>query len=183
MNKLTRMLLATTCLTALASAPAAALTVNEVETNDSLATANVLPLGTTEVLALAEVPFSDFFKLSGLEPGETFTATIDRLSDPITGGFFFNSQFTANASGGALIDSEPVGNGPQIATVTGAIPADGMLVFSSIGNISEGGPMGYHITITAPLAVAVPQPHAFALLGAGVAGLAGLTALVRRKRD
>lgn len=188
MNKLTRMLLASTCLTALASGPAAALTSNEVEPNDSLATANVLPLGTTEIVATAEsFPVTDFFKLNGLVPGDTFTAIIERQG--VGGaGFFFETQFTASASGGAFIDSELLGDPNccgfvQTATVTGAIPANGMLVFSTVGSVIEGGPMSYHITITAPLAVAAPQAHTFGLLGAGLAGLAGLTALARRKRD
>lgn len=187
MNKLTQMLLASTCLTVLTSGSAGAVPTNEVEPNDTLATANAVPLGTTEILATAERSTIDFFSLSGLDPGETFTAIIARQSVDILDGFFFETQFTARDSGGAAIVTETLGDPSagfvQTATVTGAIPPNGILVLNTAGTVIEGGPVGYNITITAPLAVAVPQSHTLGLLGAGLAALAGLAARTRRKRD
>jgi PEP-CTERM motif len=190
MNKLTQMLLASTCLTAVTTSPAAALSFTEVEPNNTLATANAAPLGTTEIVATAEQPstspfaFIDFFKLSGLQPGGSFSATVERQTAP-PGGFFFNSQFIAADSGGTTVDSEPLAVSPnflQTATVSGTIPLNGMLVLETTGGISEGGPMGYHITITAPLAAAVPEPSTLGLLASGLAGLAGFLGLRRQKR-
>jgi hypothetical protein len=161
-----------------------------VEPNNTLPAANLAPLGTTEIFATGEQPstppftFIDFFKLSGLEPGSSFSATVERQT-ALGGGFFFNSQFIATDSGGVTLDSEPVGgspNFPQTATVSGSIPLNGMLVLGTSGSIIEGGPMGYHVTITAPLAAAIPAPSTVGLLASGLAGLAGLAALRRGKR-
>jgi PEP-CTERM motif len=184
MNKLTKVLLASTCLTALNSTSALA-TYIEVEPNDTLATADPVPIAETEVTGIAEGQFTDYYRWTGLDPNGTFSASITRV-DGGGGGFFFSSLFSALSSAGAGINSANLGccfggSNPQQATVMGDIPDNGLLVLSTSGSLSEGGPVNYHITLTAPLAQAVPEPGTLGLLASGLLGLAGLGALKRKQ--
>jgi hypothetical protein len=177
MNRLSKLLLATTCLTAVNAAPAAA--VSEVEPNNTLATAQILPLGTTQITGtLVEccVNFFDFYSLAGLQPSGSFVVTLD-ITAPASvneAGMF------ALTSGGGLIDSDALVDGNQL---TGTIPGNGILVLRVDGatNPLSEAVLGYTLDINAPRA-AVPEPSVLSLLASGAAGLATLRGLWRKRQ-
>ena len=186
MNKLSMLLLATTCLTAISAAPAAA--VPEVELNDTLATAQALPAGTTQVTG--SLPFNgsgetplDFFRLSDLQPGQNFVVTLNITSqNPLLDP---GSTMSALTSTGTEIDVETVLN--QGDQVTGVIPGNGILVLRLFGqtiSVQESAPFIYALNIDAPRGpLAVPEPSVLSLLGAGATGLAaGAIRRLQRKR-
>jgi hypothetical protein len=164
MNRLSRLLLASTCLTAVSAAPAAA--VPELEPNNSLATAQVLPAGTTQVTGTLFFPgdTDDLFRLDGLPPG-TFTITLD-ITDPVS---LSESGMQVRTSSNGFVAQNFLVDGSQL---TGSIPGDGTLVLSVFATVQGPDSFGYTLDIAVPRAAAVPQPSVLGLLAAGAAGLA-----------
>jgi len=179
MNRLSKLLLASTCLTAINIAPARAAAVSETEPNNTLEKANLMPIGTTQIAG--EIPNgavgdsdTDFFKLSGLLAGAAFSVKGTGAGDGFEVGFLAEdssgTQIPGTASG--FFGSSPV---------TGTIPSNGILILKVEGSAFES-PFEYALDVSAPLAAAVPEPSSLGLLASGVAGLGALRALWKRRR-
>jgi hypothetical protein len=185
MKRLLPMVIASTCLGAAAPGASALPTYNEVEPNNTLATADVTPVGTTNVLGIAEITsssFTDFYQFTGLNPAAMFSATINNVNQA---GFFSDGLFQASTSSGASITSAALGVSPnylQQITISGVIPTNGILILSIVSSVMEGGSFQYGIALTAPLAPTVPEPGTLGLLGSGLLALAGLGAANRRTK-
>ena len=178
MNKLSKLLLTTSCLTALTAAPAAA--VPETEPNNTLGAANNLAVGTTVITGGMTFPSdSDFFRLTGLQPAAAFD---------VTGTFSFlcagcSASLLAQNSAGAVIDAEgPFLPGGPAVHVTGTIPDNGILILNAAASVSEGN-ISYRLDVAAPLQQ-VPEPSVLSLLASGAAaiGLGALRGLGRTRR-
>ena len=167
LKKISRHLLATTCLTA-AAAHGATITESSVSGADfgnSFGAANVLPVGTTEVIgAINPSSDFDFFRFSGLQPGGGYSLAGFYEAGTARFGVEKSDQTFLNA-----LTSNP-------ASLSGVIPTDGILVVQVANNEAV---MNYDLTLTAPLAsTGTPEPST----AAGVAlGLAGAWALRRNK--
>ena len=178
MNKLAKLLLATTCLTAVSAASAAA--VSEVEPNNSLGAAQVLPLGTTQITGTLVSDFinnfSDFFRLEGLLPGGSFTVTLDANPGIPVG----ESGMFALSSTGTILDSEFLIQDGD--TLTGTVPSNGILVLQIEGATTNTEIVyPYTLDISAPRVAAVPEPSVLSLLAAGAAGLGAVRGLWRKR--
>jgi hypothetical protein len=169
LKKLSRHLLATTCLTFFAGVAGATTTFTESTDFPNSAPGTTLPVGTTEVVGTLTIgsDVSDWFIFTGLLPGAPFTvAASDNIgadqidvydpsntSSPLTGFFFF---------------------GVSPNTGTGTVPADGQLEAHVYLSSSEVSNNTYTIDLTASLA---PEPGTVWTLASGFAG-----ALVLRRR-
>lgn len=174
LKKIARHLLATTCLTAAVAGMASATTITETsDFSNVFAGANVLPIGTDVVHAT--VGFvngvndpADYFQLKGLFAGSAFSLQA-MTSDALAGNMniYSSSQSpigSANGSANFFFTN-------QNASVSGIVPADGILVVG----ITDGEGSGAY---TVNLLNTAPEPST--LVGAGL-GLASVVAL-RRKR-
>jgi hypothetical protein len=175
LKRLAVRLLATTCLTAVASVAALAGTVNEPGTGFGNAfPGTLLPVGTTQVNGFATLTngSDDFFELQGLPS----LASLSSLS------FQFQNNGAIVPIGVVLLDDTNTTVTPLANVIanssynpTGIVPLDGNLVVDlQPGN--EGG-SAYVLTFDPPSSA--PEPGTFATLGFGIAGL-GAMGLRRR---
>jgi hypothetical protein len=168
-GKLARALLAGTCL-ATAGGVASAGTFSEGPTDlfpnsfdpASVAPVTVLiPVGDHVVTGQVGVggDNADFFEFTGLLPSGAYSLQISYL-----GG----ANWTVNTytSAGSGLGSAILGEGACCNPITGTIPIDGKLLVR--GSSGEGTP-DYTMTLTAPVAAAVPEPSTLALSGLAVA--------------
>lgn len=185
LKRLSRRLLATTCLTLAGVGAAHAVTINESSApgsdfGNTLATATnlsaIAPLavpGTnTANGALATSGDTDFFTFTA-EPGTAFTYSITDTS---------NGQGRAtvlNSSNGNIGSTAPLTTfaftGSPISG-SGIVPTDGKIIVDIITGCECG--FSYSASVSAPSA---PEPGTLADLGLGL-GLAGAIALGRRRR-
>ena len=167
MNKLSKLLLATTCLTAVSAGPAAA--VSEIEPNNSFGAAQVVPLGTTQITGTLDSNFAtnffDFFRLDGLQPGGTFTVTLSVLTPAVEVGEQFMGALNTSQT---LLDGSGLNDGDQL---TGTIPGNGTIILEIEGFTDVEQVFSYALNISAPRVAGVPEPSVLSLLGAGAAGL------------
>jgi PEP-CTERM motif len=175
-NALTKTLVATALVTG------AAGTVEAVDESsfggdfaDVFGSADALDVGTTEVTGVSDpFPVADFFKFSGLDPDESFTLSVER-----TGGQSFTnvSVLSLLDSGATPLDGPTsLNTSSSPVSLTGTIPADGILIFEASG----GEAINYRVTLSAPLSAPVPEPSTIALTALGAA-LSGVFARRRRK--
>ena len=170
-NALTKTLVATALVTG------AAGTVEAVDESsfggdfaDVFGSADALDVGTTEVTGAVDFQDVDFFKFSGLDPGEPFTLGVERIGGLFTTVSVFDiSDSTTPLDGPTSLGGSPV-------SLTGTIPADGILIFEASG----GEAINYRVTLSAPLSAPVPEPSTIALTALGAA-LSGVFARRRRK--
>ena len=171
LKKIARHLLATTCLTAAVAGMASATTFTETsDFSNVFAGANVLPIGTDVVHAA--VGFvngvsdpADYFQLKGLFAGSAFS--LQTMTSDVLAGYM--SIYSSSQS--------PIGSSKsfftnQNASVSGIVPADGILVVG-ITETEGGGAYTVNLLNTAP------EPST--LVGAGL-GLASVVALRRRRK-
>lgn len=162
-SKLTRSLLAGTCLTVACGTTAVAGTITENsgptgEFGKGLGSATVLPVGTTSVEGFLNRSLSDavdFFEFQGLASGTSFFLE----------GFGEGVMFTdvVNSS------SEFIAEGPISSGLTGTIPGDGNLIVEmQLGGENSSG--FYGVRLEAQLN-AVPEPSALIPTALGAAGL------------
>jgi hypothetical protein len=184
LKKLAKRLLATTCLTAMAAGIAGAQTVNEAaDFGDTLGTAFQLPMGTRNVNGLVDTQ-SDFFdgddymRFSGLAGGSlfSFTATTPLLRSVEVD--LFSSAGVALPGSAFQFSSTAQESG--LAMGSGIVPLDGILVFDFrvTGEASLRTPYSLHLNAT-DAAAAAPEPGTMGAMGLGIAGLG---AMVRRRR-
>ena len=141
-NTLTKTLVATALVTG------AAGTVEAVDESsilggdfaDEFALADALDVGTTEVTGAVDFQDVDFFKFSGLDPGEPFTLGVERI-----GGLFTDCRVLDISDSTTPLDG-PTSLGGSPVSLTGTIPADGMLIFEASG----GEAINYRVTLSAP---------------------------------
>lgn len=185
LKRLSRHLLATTCLTFTGVGAAHATTINESSApgsdfGNTLPTATSLPgiaplavPGTNNALgALANGGDADFFTFTG-EPGTAFTYNI---ADTTNG----QGRATVVNSGGSNIGSTAplttfAFTGSPVSG-SGIVPTDGKIIVDIITGCECG--FSYNATVSAPNA---PEPGTLVDLGLGL-GLAGAIALGRRRR-
>ncbi|MCU1329218.1 MAG: hypothetical protein JWN34_4588 [Bryobacterales bacterium] len=169
MNKLTRVLMGTTCLTIAAAVPAAAGTITETsDFSNNLAGAALLPGGTDEVIGRLDCcgigDYSDFFTFQGLASGDyTFT-------------------FATGAQGWDSSSASLYLLGSSTPSFTGILNTSQSFHLGESGDVTVGVNLGgegaaYTATLASDVAQA-PEPSTLLL---GAAGLAGALAW-RRKR-
>jgi hypothetical protein len=171
LRKLTRHLLATSCLT-VAAGSAHATTVNG-PFGGSFGTATALPVGTTEITD--SIPFnvgavSEWVVFSGLQSGASFSFSgIETVSGRPPGSVSVRDSLNTDLLDFAL----PASGQP------GTVPTDGKLFvdvqFQSCGDC---GTTDFTLDLTAPLASSTPEPGTIATAGVALAGAVAL----RRKR-
>lgn len=169
LRKLTRHLLATTCLTAAAGAASATTVVGPF--GSTFASATLLPVGTTEIqdtINTGQGTVTEWVSFSGLEGGGSFSFSATETG-PNTG-----SASARDSSNGDLLDFAIPASGQA-----GIIPADGILYlivnFPSCGDCEL---TNYAVDLTAPLATPTPEPGTLSVAGLTLAGAVAL----RRKR-
>lgn len=192
LKRLSRHLLATTCLTLASVAAAHATTINESSVaggdfsntfagaNDlgalgtSLGTPLTIPGSNTAVGTISSGSDADFFAFTGEPAGAGFTYNIVDTSNGQGRASVLNSSATNIGSTPTLSifsfnNSVPVSGG-------GIVPADGKVLIEILTGCECG--FSYTATVTAPVA---PEPGTLADVGVGLA-LAGAVALDRRRR-
>jgi PEP-CTERM motif len=170
LKKLTRHLLATSCLTVFAGIAGASTTYIESTDFPNSPPGTTLPVGTTEVQGTLSTgsDLSDWFLFTGLLPGGSFTISgvVSIGTLPSNSVQVWNAAHTVEQ----FSFSMPPGSGG------GTVPGDGqLLVAVSASSVEFNG--GYTIDLSAPLAT--PEPGTLATLGAG---LIGAVAIRRRKK-
>ncbi len=163
LDRLTRKMLATTCLTMAGGVALQAGTVTETTDFDNNSPGTVLPFGTTVVngnVDCLDNDCDDWFQFTGLLPGSNFQL---RVEQP---GFLFFGGSTVFDSSGGFIASQGFEEG--LAVLSGIVPNDGKLSVL-VGNSFEEGGGAYTATLTADTDVPEPgtlAPAALALAGA-----------------
>lgn len=178
-KRLAARLLATTCLTAAASAVALGSAVVEPAGGfgSTFATRTILSPGVTQVSGsvTANNGNNDWFELTGLTGGASLTSL----------SFLFQNNSAALPIGVFLGDDTntvTVSALQSVASLTsyspvGTVPLDGNLVVDLVPSNEGGAP--YVLTLNP--SSSAPEPGTFAALGLGLAGL-GSVALRRRFR-
>jgi hypothetical protein len=173
LRKLTRHLLATSCLTVAAGAAHASTVFGPF--GSSFATATALPVGTTEIQDTVTTGgfdnVSEWAEFSGLPDGGTFSFS---ATEVLNGNTVSGSVSVRNSSDTDLLDfSIPA------SAQTGAVPSDGVLYvdvqFGTCG--SDCAPSSYTIDLSAAPS-SVPEPGTLAAAGLALVGAVAL----RRKR-
>jgi MYXO-CTERM domain-containing protein len=168
-NKLTRVLMGTTCLTIAAAVPAAAGTITETsDFSNNLPGAALLLSGTDTVIGRLDCcstdDYLDFFTFQGLASGDyTFT-------------FATGSHFWDRSSAGLYL------LGSSTPSFTGILNTSQSFHLGESGNVTVGvnldGESAAYTATLAPDVAQAPEPSTLLL---GAAGLAGALAW-RRKR-
>jgi hypothetical protein len=185
LKRLSRHLLATTCLTLAGVGAAHATTINETSapgtdfgstfgtaTNLSSIAALAVP-GTNNALgALSGGGDLDYFTFTG-EPGTAFSYNITDTSNGQGRATILNS-LAANIGSTASLTTFAFNGSPL--TGTGLVPTDGKIIVDIVTGCECG--FSYNATVSAPNA---PEPGTLADVGLGL-GLAGAIALGRRRR-
>lgn len=195
LERFTKSLLATTCLTVAAGATASGAAITEgtlpaPDDFDNSQNGNLLPSGTTSVDGGLNAFFdfesssvvgdtSDWFQFQGLTPGANFSLKLSLISfsgEGFVGGAVFDGSGPLTP-----IDSGGLGfSAGNMVTLNGVVPGDGRLVVNLGSEISgEGVLASYTADLTTD---AVPEPSTLGTAGLGLAAVAAATWNRRRKQ-
>jgi hypothetical protein len=181
LKRLSRHLLATTCLTLAGVGEAHATTISETSapssdfgntfgTATNLSTIAALTPATGDTVT-GTLTFNDvdWFTFTGEPAGKLFSISVLANRN-------FGTLIVENSSGTALVNTVNLTTTQNVYEAV--VPNDGMLDVGLTFSNSNENPIGYIVNVTSPVA---PEPSTFAEIGLGL-GLAGVIALRRRRQ-
>ena len=181
LKRLSRHLLATTCLTLAGVGAAHATTISETSapssdfgntfgTATNLSTIAALTPATGDTVT-GTLTFNDvdWFTFTGEPAGKLFSISVLANRN-------FGTVIVENSSGTALVNTVNLTTTQNVYEAV--VPNDGMLDVGLTFSNSNENPIGYIVNVTSPVA---PEPSTFAEIGLGL-GLAGVVTLRRRRQ-